>query len=87
MFTIDPVRRTIRLDAGRGAPKRVETRYLTTGIGLGTTLASHAVVSEILPGSSAEAAGLKPGDLVLEIGERRLAELEPYSRAWTTVSR
>lgn len=42
---------------------------------------SGVVVERVEPGSTAEEAGIKPGDIILEVGEKKVDDLDDYDEA------
>ena len=50
--------------------------------GISPTLTHGVIITGVRPGSSAERAGLRPGDVVLEVDRKKVADLRRFTQLW-----
>jgi membrane-associated protease RseP (regulator of RpoE activity) len=86
MVTVDYAHKLLRLDAAKGAKLADTNLVYTSGIGLDDGTTDPPVkVSHVLPKSSAEEAGVLPGDEIVSIDGSSAATMDPYARPWRLV--
>jgi predicted aspartyl protease len=86
MMTIDFKAQKVRFDAKKEGVLRDPTKMYSVGIGLEPTT-EIVRVAHVLPGSSAEEAGIKAGDEIVRIGSTATKTMDPYARAFYLVGR
>jgi len=64
---------------GLGVTVEAPTEEMTQALGLRS--GAGVVVTEVAPGSAAESAGIKEGDLILEVNRRRTATVDDFKKA------
>jgi predicted aspartyl protease len=85
LFTVDYGAKQLRLDGYKNDPRRGPTWY-AMGIGLQESTDVPTLVGQVLPGSSAETAGVQVGDELVSVGGISIDGLDPASRPWAVVS-
>jgi serine protease Do len=65
--------------SGLGVTVEAPTEEMTQALGLRS--GAGVVVTEVAPGSAAESAGIKEGDLILEVNRRRTATVDDFKKA------
>jgi membrane-associated protease RseP (regulator of RpoE activity) len=86
MTTIDFGKKKARFDAKKDDSMQEPTVVYTLGISLEETTGSPVHVTATLPGSSAAADGIQPGDEIVNIEGAAVANMDPYSRAFALSS-
>lgn len=86
MVTFDYPKKRLRLAPAKDDSPTLATRFFPIGIGLEEKLDLPVHVASVLVGSSAAEANVAVGDEIVEVGGRRMADLDPYTRAWTVVA-
>lgn len=85
MVTTDFKKHKLRIDPKKGDSLREPTSVYPLGIGLAENLSGPAIVSAVLPGSAAAAAGIVPGDEIVSADGAALAPMDPFERPFRLV--
>lgn len=80
MVTTDFKKHKLRLAPGKDDTLREPTSQYPVGLSIAENLSGPVIVSGVLPGSSAAAAGIVEGDTLVSVGGTKMESMDPYER-------